>query len=99
MFVTRCSIAANANSQNSRSASFALGLEHSIQNHFATAVQIAVRLELFVWQRILRPHVFATASLQDQPHMDFRRAVLMKMQRWRPRPKIRPVISAIDRID
>ena len=61
-FVARRPVSPDADTQNSRATSFALRLKHRIENGFTTAIQIAVGVQLFVRQGILRADIFAAAA-------------------------------------
>src|SRR5205823_7202105 len=67
VLVTGRAVAADANPENSRPTPFPLRLQHRIQNHLPAAVEVAVGLELLIWQRVLRAHVLATAAFEYQP--------------------------------
>ena len=55
-------------------------------------------MKLLARQRVLRANVFAAAAFQNEPHGNFRRAMLMKMKRGRARPAIRAVIFSGQRV-
>ena len=97
-FVAGRAVPADAHAQNARPAAFALRLQHGIQDHFAAAVEVAVGFEFFVGQGILSADVFAAAAFEHEPHVDFVRAMLMKMKRRRAGAHIRSVIDAGERV-
>ena len=80
-FVTGRAVAADADAENAGAAAFALGLQDGVENHFAAAVEIAIRVQLFVRQRILRTDVFAAAAFENEPHLDTRGAMLRSEER------------------
>ena len=52
-----------------------------VYSRLATAIEITVRVQFFIRQRVLRADVFRTAaSCQHQPHVDLQRMVLLKMK-------------------
>ena len=83
-------VAADAHAENARPAALALRLQHRVENRLAAAVQVAVGIELFVRQGVLRADVFAAAAFEHEPHAQFRRAMLMKMKRGCPGPQFVP---------
>ena len=90
--VARRAVAADAHAEDARPAAFALRLQHRVEDHPAAAVEVAVCVELFVRQRVLRADVFAAAAFQNQSHGNLRRAMLMEMKCRRARPAIRAII-------
>ena len=97
-FIARRAVAADAHAQHARPAAFALRLQYCVEDRLAAAVEIAIRVQRVVRQRVLRADVFATAALERQLHGNFRRTVLMKMKRRRARPDVRAIIFAGERI-
>src|SRR5439155_12978032 len=82
MLISSSAIAADAHAQDAGSATFALRLQDSVENHLPAAIQIAIGFEFFVGQGILRADVFATTALEHQSDGDSWRAMLMKMYGW-----------------
>jgi hypothetical protein len=62
-FVTRSAIAADADAENAGAAAFALRLKDGVEDDLAAAIEIAIRTEVFLGQRVLSADVFAAASL------------------------------------
>src|SRR6266567_2146460 len=97
-FVTRGAIAADADAEDAGAAAFSLRLEHGVEDHFAVAIQVAVCFQLLIRQRILCADVFAATAFQNQARVEFVRAALVKMERWRARTDIRAVVDAAERV-
>ena len=65
-FITRGAISPNAYAQDARAAAFALGLQNSVENYFATTIEVAIGFQFLSGQRVLGPDIFAAAAFEDQ---------------------------------
>ena len=97
-FVAGRPVAADAHAEDARPATFALRLQHRVENHFAAAVEVAVRFQFFIRQRVLRADVFTAAAFEHEPHADFVRAMLVEMERGRAGADVGAVVDARQRV-
>src|SRR6202011_3975818 len=77
--VAGAAVAADADAEDARAASLALGLENAVEDGVLNAFEVA-SAEVGVRQRILRVHVLAAAALQHQLHFDMRLAPLVEVK-------------------
>lgn len=91
-------VAADANPEDAGAAAFALRLENGVEDRAAAALEVAVRAELFVGQRILGADVFAAAALEDEAHLGAVAAGLFEMEGGRAGAEVGAVVLSRERI-
>src|SRR5438105_10657890 len=102
MDVPRRAVAADADADSARRAPFSLRVPYRVQDAFAHAFKVAIRAPE-VWQlhghRVLRVHVFAAPTLQDQLDLDVVALPLIEVDDRRAGPEIVTGVLTSNRID
>src|SRR5262249_24538374 len=94
-------ISADRYTNKARTTSFALcfpdGIQHAGSDSFQVPVDtLALNLR---WQAVLRAHVFASAALQDEAHMDVGVPCLFPMEHRAPRAEIVAGVCSVNTVD
>src|SRR5581483_2404448 len=95
------SVAADADADGARRASFPLRLPHRVQDALANAVERAIgaaEMGQLDRQRVLRVRVLAAAALEDQLDLDLVARPLVEVDDRRARPEVVARVPAGDRV-
>ena len=92
-------IATDADAENPGAAAFALGLKDGVEDDLSTAVEISIGFEFLVGERVLSPHIFASAPFEHEADLDMVGAMLMEVHGRRAGADVGTVVGTVDGID